>query len=561
MTPFKKHPHPDRAGAEDEFKIGSYAKAVDDKLAEWRSAGFLKRMWAKDPTLWASPPASRIADRLGWLGLPGLMQDQVAGIKAFAEEVKAEGFTQAVVLGMGGSSLAPDVFQKTFPSKPGYPKLLVLDSTHPAAVAAFEKSIDKSRTLFLVSSKSGTTIEPLSLFRYFWAKVGRGTESPGERFAAITDPGTPLADLAAQRKFRRVFFGQPDVGGRFSALSPFGLVPAALTGMDIGLLLERARESAAANGPDASEEGAPGLRLGAALTELGKTRDKLTILTTASLHGFPDWIEQLLAESLGKDGKGILPIIDEPLADAEMYPEDRVFVALLMEGDQDRGLANHLDALEEAGQPLIRIQFADVWDLGREFFRWEMAVAAAGAELGVQPFDQPDVELAKDLARKAMAGDGPKDPGASAEQEPVDAGTDDLAPAVSRWLSQSGPKDYVAIQAYFHPDEEAWPALRDLRRAVIRKAKLATTLGFGPRFLHSTGQFHKGGPNEGLFLQIFDEPAADLAVPETDYTFGRLIQSQALGDARALVQKGRRLLRVNLKRDIPGGLERLRRAI
>lgn len=561
MTLLKKHIPPVRTVLADDFKIGDYGMAVDARLAEWKGSGFLQRLWAKDSTLWAPGPGSEVVERLGWLDLPSRMQDQVAGIKAFAEEAKTQGFTQAVVLGMGGSSLAPDVFQMTFGSKPGYPKLLVLDSTHPAAITALEKSINLARTLFVVSSKSGTTIEPLSLFRYFWARLGRATDSAGSHCVAVTDPGTPLAALAEERKFRRVFLAQPDVGGRFSALSPFGLVPAALTGMDIGLLLERARSAAGADAPDTAADASPGLRLGAALSELGKARNKLTILTSASLHGFPDWLEQLIAESLGKDGKGILPVVDEPLAAAESYGQDRVFIALLLEADHDRGLANHIASLEESGQPVIRIRLADGWDLGREMFRWEVAVAAAGAALGVQPFDQPDVELAKDLARKAMTEIQPKEQAGPPGEDAVAADADSLAQAVSGWLAQAQPKGYVALQAYLHPDEETIRSLRDLRRAVLRKTGLATTLGFGPRFLHSTGQFHKGGPNEGLFLQLLDDPAPDLSVPETDYTFGRLIHGQALGDARALEQKGRRVLRVNLKRDVAGGLERLRRAI
>jgi len=460
---------------------------------------------------------------------------------------------------MGGSSLAPDVFQKTFGSQAGYPKLLVLDSTHPASVLAVEKSIDLAHTLFIVSSKSGTTVEPLSFFRYFWTKAGKVSDSPGRNFAAITDPGTPLVDLAMERKFRRVFLAAPDVGGRFSALTPFGLVPAALTGMDIRVLLERAGQAAESNGPDAAEDAAEGLRLGAALGELGKERDKLSLLTSPSLQSFPDWLEQLIAESLGKDGKGILPIAEEPLVPIELYGPDRVFAALLLDADHDRGLENHLASLEQAGQPVIKIDVRDAWDLGREMFLWEMAVASAGAILGVQPFNQPDVELAKDLARKAMAGAGQEAP--SPGQETVAADSNGLGQAVAGWLAQARPGDYIALQAFLFPQEAATRGLQDIRRATLKKTRLATTLGYGPRFLHSTGQYHKGGPNTGLFLQLVDEPARDLPVPESDYTFGQLIRSQALGDAQALRQKGRRVLRIDLKGDVPGGLERVRRAI
>jgi transaldolase/glucose-6-phosphate isomerase len=561
MSPHKKHPKSGPEAHPLELRLGPYQSRVDERLAAWKAIGFGLKLWNKDTKLWAHDPAPEISGRLGWLDLPVLMQDQAEDILAFAEEVKSERFSHAVVLGMGGSSLAPDVFQKTFGSRPGYPKLLVLDSTHPASVLAVEKSIDLAHTLFIVSSKSGTTVEPLSFFRYFWAKASKASDSPGRHFAAITDPGTPLVDLARERKFRRVFLAAPDVGGRFSALTPFGLVPAALTGMDIKVLLERARIAAESNGPDAVDDAAEGLRLGAALGELGKERDKLVLLTSPSLQSFPDWLEQLIAESLGKGGKGILPIAEEPLISIEMYGPDRVFAALLLDADHDRGLVSHLASLEEAGQPVIKIDVRDTWDLGREMFLWELAVAAAGAALGVQPFDQPDVELAKDLARQAMAASGADHEAAPSDQDAMDVDSPGLGPAVAGWLAQAKPGDYIALQAYLHTQETTTRGLQDIRRAALKKTKLATTLGYGPRFLHSTGQFHKGGPNKGLFLQFVDEPARDLSVPESDYTFGRLIRSQALGDAQALRQKGRRVLRINLKGDAPGGLERVRRAI
>ncbi len=561
MAPHKKHPKSGPEVHPIELRIGPYQSRVDERLAAWKAIGFGLRLWNKDTKLWAHEPAAEISDRLGWLNLPALMQDQAEDILAFVEEIRSERFSHAVVLGMGGSSLAPDVFQRTFGSKAGYPKLLVLDSTHPASVLAVEKSIDLPHTLFIVSSKSGTTVETLSFFRYFWAKAGKISDSPGRNFAAITDPGTPLANLALERKFRRIFLAAPDVGGRFSALTPFGLVPAALTGMDIKVLLERAGDAAKTNGPDAVEDAAEGLRLGAALGELGKERDKLSLLTSASLQSFPEWLEQLIAESLGKDGKGILPIAEEPLVSIEMYGQDRVFAALLLDADHDRGLEKHLASLEQEGQPVIKIDVRDAWDLGREMFLWEIAVAGAGAVLGVQPFNQPDVELAKDLARQAMTAAGAGGEAVSSDQDALDVDSPGLGQAVAGWLAQARPGDYVALQAYLYPQETTTRGLQDIRRAALKKTRLATTLGYGPRFLHSTGQYHKGGPNTGLFLQFVDEPARDLPVPESDYTFGQLIRSQALGDAQALREKGRRVLRINLKGDAPGGLERVRRAI
>ncbi len=528
------------------FNLGSFEKAVASRLDDWRTHLFLIRLWEKDQKLWAAGPVPEITNRLGWLDLPRTMAGRLASITAFAGEIKAEGFRHVVLLGMGGSSLGPDVFQKTFGNAPGYPEMIVLDSTHPAAVAAVEKRIDVRRTLFVVSSKSGTTIEPLSFFRYFWAVAGRAVSEPGRHFIAITDPGSFLSAQAGERKFRRVFLADPNVGGRFSAFTEFGLVPAALIGVDIERLLERGRAEADRHSPAARIDTAPGLRLGAAIGEMGLKRDKLTILTSPRLRSFPGWLEQLIAESLGKDGKGVLPIAGEPTIPAADYGNDRFFAALLLDGDDNKELESRLDSLEKNGFPVIRIRLADVYDLGREIFRWEIATAAAAAILRVHPFNQPDVEQAKDLARKAMTGAPSAQAGAPAN-EAIAAG--DAPNALADFLAKAKPGDYVAIQAYLDPNAETERALNELRRAILEKTHLATTLGFGPRFLHSTGQYHKGGPNEGLFLQFTDEPAVDLPVPETDFTFGRLIRAQAAGDAQALRTAARRVLRINLGRD------------
>jgi transaldolase/glucose-6-phosphate isomerase len=414
---------------------------------------------------------------------------------------------------------------------------------------------DLPRTLFIVSSKSGTTIEPLSFFRYFWHRMSQVTNAPGRHFIAITDPGTPLAGLARDRNFRRVFEADPDVGGRFSALTEFGLVPAALIGLDIRRLLARAWAEAGDNAPDVPEGEAPGLLLGAALGETARLKDKLTILTSPSLRSFPDWLEQLIAESTGKDGKGIVPVTGEPVLPAGLYGADRTFVLLALDGDPARGNEELEESLTKAGHPVIRIRLDDTYSLGREIYRWEIAVAAAGAALGIQPFDQPDVELAKELARKAMARSRGPDPKSS---EPGDAkSTDDpaaLRAAFDRWLAQARPGDYIALQAYLAPEVGTGRAFEDLRLALLKKTGLATTFGYGPRFLHSTGQLHKGGPDEALVLQLVDEPRRDLAVPETEFTFGALIRAQALGDYQALRQRGRRILRANLKSDPVGGI-------
>ena len=539
------------------ISLGEMQSRFEERIRAWAGDEFGRRLRAGDPTLWASGSVPEIANRLGWLELPGTMEPRLAGIQAFADEVKAGGFAHAVLLGMGGSSLAPEVFQKTFGNAPGYPELIVLDSTHPAAVAAVERRIDLPRTLFILSSKSGTTVEPLSLFRYFWSRLGRDAASRGGHFVAVTDPATPLAAMARDREFRRVFEADPNVGGRFSALNEFGLVPAALIGLDASKLLAGAREEALANSADVSAGDAPGLLLGAAIGESALARDKLTILTSPSLRGLPDWLEQLIAESTGKDGKGIVPIAGEPAVAAGLYGGDRVFVSIILDGDSAGGAGDLTDALEKAGHPVIRTRVPDLYSLGREFYRWEIAVAAAGSVLGIHPFNQPDVELAKELARKAMArsGGGPASTGPE-EAVPSDD-TPGLRNALERWLGRARPGDYVAIQAFLAPLEETSLALRGLRHSLLLKTGLATTLGYGPRFLHSTGQLHKGGPNEALVLQLVDEPEADLAVPETDFTFGALIRAQALGDYQALRQRGRRVLRVNLKKEPAGGIRQL----
>jgi len=540
--------------------LGEYQGRLGDRVRAWESEGFARRLWARDPTLWVSGPVSEIANRLGWLDLPANMEPRVAGIGAFAQEITDEGFTHAVLMGMGGSSLAPELFQTTFGAKPGFPELVVLDSTHPAAVADVERRIDLSRTLFIFSSKSGTTVEPLSFFRYFWSRVSRVTDSPGRRFVAVTDPGTPLAALAAARNFRRVFEAAPNVGGRFSALTEFGLLPAAIIGVDIERLLASAGNEARANAAGVSEGKAPAFLLGAALGEVGLQRDKLTIMTSPALRSFPDWLEQLIAESTGKDGKGIVPVVGEPSVPAARYGEDRVFVSLAPRGDPDAGIEGLTKALEKAGHPVIRIRTKDLDSLGGQIFLWEMAVAAAGAVLGIHPFNQPDVELAKELARKAMARPtGADSPGTSPEETVPADDAAALQPAFDRWLGQARPGDYFAIQAFLAPQEETSLALYDLRLALLSKTGLATTQGYGPRFLHSTGQLHKGGPDEALVLQLVDEPEQDLAVPEADFTFGGLIRAQALGDYQALRRRGRRVLRVNLRHDPVGGIGLLRK--
>ena len=544
-----------RSGGLDrqDLRLGKYQSRVDRRLKTWQAENFAARMWQKDPTLWSAKPAPELTDRLGWLELPEAMKDRVPEIRAFAEKVKADGFRHVVLLGMGGSSLAPEVFQRTFGNAPGYPELLVLDSTHPAAVRAVEGKIDVARTLFLVSSKSGTTLESNSLFFYFWRKVGEAKSAPGENFAAITDPGTPLEKLARQRKFRAVFQATEDVGGRYSALTVFGLVPAALIGVDIAAVLDAARRMAQAT---ANGAGNPALALGAALGELALAkRDKVTFIASPSVAAFPTWAEQLIAESTGKDKKGIIPVATEPPAAPEKYDGDRFFVYFRMDGD-DKDLDAKVKALEHAGHPVARIDVGRKVDIGQEFFRWEAAVAAAGAAIGIHPFNQPDVQLAKDLAKEAMARkSGEK--AAKPKDEVSVASAPALRQGISSWLGKKKERDYVSVQAYLNPSARNTVALTALSTALRDRMRLAATMGYGPRFLHSTGQLHKGGPNSVLVLQLVDEPAEDLPVPETDYTFGALIRAQALGDLTALKQRKRRVLRINLGGDPEGGLKRV----
>jgi len=535
---------------------GDCADKVGERLHAWKRRHFLRRLWFKDPTLWAPDPQPEITDRLGWLELPRIMHRRLEDLVSFTAEVKEEGISQVVLLGMGGSSLAPEVFQGVFGSSAGHPQLTVLDSTHPRAVLAVEDRLDLHRTLFLVSSKSGTTLETLCLFRYFWNRVDKATGEPGRHFAAITDPGSPLTKLAGERRFRRVFPAKTDVGGRYSAFTEFGLVPAALIGIDIESLLERAWEAAENGSFCVPEETASGLVLGAFLGEAAANQDKVTFFVSPSLDGFPDWAEQLIAESTGKEGKGLIPVVNEPLVPAEAYGGDRLFVFISLEGDDTAELEQLAQSLERAGHPLVQHRLSEKADLGREIFWWEMAVASAGAVLGIHPFNQPDVRLAKDFTRRAMEG-GP-DAGGGGQVEAETLSIDEpevLGRALKGWIGRARPGDYTALQAYLPSSSAVTQALQSLRLELLKRTGLATTSGYGPRFLHSTGQLHKGGPGTGLFLQIIDEPGIEIPVPETGYGFRRLIRAQALGDYLALKQRGRRVLRVNFKEDIGRGFE------
>lgn len=542
------------------LNLGTFQDQVDQRLDLWEAQHFARRIWAKDPTIWHPEPLPEIADRLGWLSLPERMRDRCKDILSFAHQVKNEGFSHVLLLGMGGSSLAPEVFQKTFGNAPGYPELFVLDSTHPASIISMENKLDLSHTLILVSSKSGSTLETLSLFRYFWNRVSAKHKKPGHCFVAITDAGSPLERLAGEKKFRRTFLSSSDVGGRYSVFTEFGLVPAALIGMDIGKLLDKGRLAAEESSSSGAEKKSHAFILGAALGELAQQKDKLTIWTTPSLDSVPLWLEQLLAESTGKQGKGIVPVAEEAIVPTKIYGQDRVFIGLFLENEHRPDLEQHLRELEKSNHPTLRIAIAEKVDLGLEFFQWELATASAGAVLGIHPFNQPDVQLAKDLTLSAME-KGTEDAGTAID--PLDGVStrdeDEKActTAIQSLLSTTLPGDYVAVQAYLPPTPEIKRALQRVRTAVLKRTGLATTLGFGPRLLHSTGQLHKGGPNSVFAIQIVDEPEQDFLIPETGYTFATLIKAQAMGDYHALQQKKRRVLRISLGKRLVDSLRKL----
>ncbi len=531
------------------YALGDLSGRVDDRLRVWAAKEYARRMWDRDHALWSPDPTPELTDRLGWLQLP-YATDQVPAINAFADGARA-GTDQVVVLGMGGSSMAPEVFADTFGTAPGHPSLTVLDSTHPEAVRAVSAGIDPARTLFLVASKSGGTIETLSLFRHFWGLVSSVHDRPGDRFVALTDPGSGLEALAGERRFRRVFTAPPDVGGRYSALTPFGLVPAALIGMDIESLLAKAAVMADDCGPDRPVAANTGLRLGAVMGESALAgRDKLTYLCSPAVTGFGAWIEQLVAESTGKNGTGIVPVAGEPLGDPESYGQDRLFVFMALEGDQPPEWEAVQAGLRRRGHPMVGVTLHHLDELGAEMFRSEMAVASAGSILGINPFDQPDVQVAKDLARRAMSPGGLE--GSVAE---TSCDSPRLAAALGAWAAMIEPGDYVGIHAYLPMGGPATPVLESLVPLLRDRYRVAVTLGYGPRFLHSTGQLHKGGANNGVFLQLVDSPDLDIEIPEADFSFGELLEGQAAGDYQALSGRDRRLLRVRLTGDPRSAIE------
>lgn len=532
-----------------EVKLGKYHAQVEAVVADLKQRLVVERIWQKDHTLW-KPDPTEITNRLGWLMATDLMLEQVLALKSFAQEVQGDGFRHIVLLGMGGSSFGAEVLGKTFGSAEGYPELIVLDSTLPANVQAVTDTVDPAHTLFLVSSKSGTTIESICLWRYFKSLVvsAIGKGKAGKNFVAITDSGTPLAKLAEEERFRRTFLNPSDIGGRYSVLSFFGLVPAALIGVDITVLLERAARLQARCAASEPIHENPGAQLGAVVSTLvSQKRDKLTIVTSPVISSFGLWIEQLVAESTGKEGKGIIPVVGEPLIEPVYYGNDRLFIFLRLDGDDNSGIDVAINHIKSAGQPMVLIEMPDIYDLGAEFFRWEFATAVAGAVLGIHPFDQPNVQLAKQATDRLL-----QDYIASGKLPKAEA-TD----SPSELLAKAGTGAYLAVIAYLKQTSQVDRVIADFRREVARKYHIATMLGYGPRYLHSTGQLHKGGPETGLFLEITAEHEKDIPIPGKPYTFGVLADAQALGDLQALQRLGRSVARIHLAHHDIAALSRL----
>jgi transaldolase/glucose-6-phosphate isomerase len=561
-----------------ELELGSrVSKAVEKSTEDWRASGKIRRLWQHDKSVWTGTDEDKW---LGWLNSAGAAD--IADYEDFAHRVKGQNFTDAVVLGMGGSSLGPEVLAQTFEKQPGFPKLHVLDSTDPAQVRSMQAAINIANTLFIVSSKSGGTTEPNVMKDYFFARVSEaiGADKAGHRFIAVTDPGSSLEKVATRQGFARIFYGDPTIGGRYSVLSPFGLVPAAAAGIDVRTLLKNTLAMMRSCGPDVPPHQNPGVQLGLAMGLAGlEGRDKVTILSSKKVSDFGAWAEQLIAESTGKDGKGLIPIDGEPLDDVESYNDDRFFIDISTEGESDAAHEAKLAALEEAGHPVVRIVMKSIDHIGQEFFRFELATAVAGSVLGINPFNQPDVEDAKIKTREltaafAKTGKLPaEEPVVSSDEADLytdannaadlrEVGADgDLGSWLKAHLDRTKAGDYVALLAYIERDAAHINALQQMRLKLRATSRAATCAEFGPRFLHSTGQAYKGGPDSGVFLQITADDAKDLAVPGQKASFGVIKAAQARGDFDVLTERGRRALRVHLKGDLESGLKMLDAAI
>jgi transaldolase / glucose-6-phosphate isomerase len=555
-------------------------QAVQTTLKDWQASNKMARLWSGDPSLWTGDDEDK------WIGWLSIVEDRLAHLNelndAAADVAKAD-FTHALLLGMGGSSLCPEVLKITYGRQPGHPELHVLDSTDPAQIKSVENQVDLAKTLCIVASKSGSTLEPNIFKQYFFERMQQtvGKEKAGQHFMAITDPGSKMQQVAERDQFLKIFSGRPSIGGRYSALSNFGMAPAAIMGLDLSKFLQRANEMVQACKPEVPTDQNPGAILGAILGTLGNLgRNKVTFITSPGIHDLGAWLEQLIAESTGKIGKGLIPVDREALGAPEVYGNDRVFVHLRLADELDTLQTQKLEVLRNAGHPVVEIELADTYDLGQEFFRWEIATAVAGSILQINPFNQPDVEASKIVTRQLT--EAYEKSGKLPEEAPLFddgtiklftdernaanlsklAGSDrSLTGFLRAHLSQLNPGDYMALLAYIEMNSAHEESLQAMRHAVRDRKHVATCLGFGPRFLHSTGQAYKGGPNTGVFLQITCDDAIDLPVPRQKYTFGIVKAAQARGDFQVLADRNRRALRVHLPKDVEAGLEKLGQAV
>jgi transaldolase / glucose-6-phosphate isomerase len=555
-------------------------QAVQATLNDWQTGNKMTRLWRGDPALWTGEDEDK------WIGWLSIVEDRLAHLKELNDagaDAATAGFSHALLLGMGGSSLCPEVLKITYGRQPGHPEMHVLDSTDPAQIKSIESQVDLAKTLCIVASKSGSTLEPNIFKQYFFERMQQtvGKDKAGQHFIAITDPGSKMQQVAERDQFRRIFFGRPSIGGRYSALSNFGMAPAAIMGLDVTKFLQRANEMVQACKPEVPTDQNPGVILGAILGTLGNLgRNKVTFITSPGIHDLGAWLEQLIAESTGKIRKGLIPVDREAVGTPEVYGNDRVFVYLRLADETDAIQTGKLEVLKNAGHPVVEIELADTYDLGQEFFRWEIATAVAGSILKINPFNQPDVEASKIVTRQLT--EAYEQSGKLPEEAPLFddgviklftdernaanlnklAGSDrSLTGFLRAHLSQLNPGDYMASLAYIEMNNEHEETLQAMRHAVRDRKHVATCLGFGPRFLHSTGQAYKGGPNTGVFLQITCDDAIDLPVPGQKYTFGIVKAAQARGDFQVLADRKRRALRVHLPKDVEAGLEKLGQAV